>query len=234
MMSNGVVNDYDQEIDVQLQSTNNVQIDLSKFRNVNLELKSYDTNDEIDLDHPYLPREYQVIRLGCVKLTGKFERKIKVKCTLYIDDEMNTPSVNLWKNYFLYLDRCVTHYCVQHFVPFATQNLLIQNGNSPFYMTLLLDYMPKLRLFNVDLRSEGDMEKLLVIVREHIHRLSPAIIKGITFNGPISRNTVGRCVKIMDNWFTNYSLAVCLYTINKRYGPGLFQPLLLLKHERYL
>jgi hypothetical protein len=226
----GYPSDLDGAVTVKL-STDDVSFDLSRHTNVTLEIDDHgDRSVQIDLDHPNLPREYQEIRLKGGTLTGKFERRIKVRDRLRIDDDMHISNPALFADYFSYVK--ILYMDSRHwwYFPRTTRYLHAPVGIESTEFAQYINQVPWLRSCKVYLQMHSDYTLFYRTVRENIHRLDKSIVDWL-YVEPNYDTT--EYIQTLKQWFTNYTLALCFYKVSRNHQ-GLFQVLSILVRNNYI
>jgi hypothetical protein len=210
-----------------------ILIDLSNHTNVTLEV--CDVSDpstlEIDLDHPYLPREYKNLDLYDGKLIGKFERKIKVRNMLCMSPDIQISDCDLFVNYFSYTK--IVHMDIYQLerLPMTVRYLSTPHGLGVSFFGQVLDSFPYLRACTVCVYNNDNYYTFCRVVKENIHRLDKSIVQSTRF--VLLYTPVPKSVQTVKQWFTNYTLALCFYKVSQN-KHGLFHVLSILIRNRYI
>lgn len=228
-----VPDDYNQEVDVYLR-TSNISFDLSKYKNISLIIADCDIASEnllIDLDHPYLPREYidLLVHSWHCSLIGKFERKITVRGMLSICGKVEINNGN-FVHYFKYIKRYKHSKVDLDWVPLTTRYIDDHYGLPIVKFPEYLERLPDLRAVELAIHSQEDISLLLACIRDNIHRLDKSLVHRIETRYHENVNTI---IQRLKQWFVDYTLILCFYMVSKE-RRGLFQPLVKLVLDGYL
>lgn len=218
-----------------LLSTSNITLDLSNFKNVNLFIAGpkYDTPDRkelsIDLDHPYLPREYNRLRLDSCRLVGNFKNKITVHEQLIIYDDVEIEN-NKFIHYFNYV-KCFNNKEMNlYWTPLSTRYLDIQFPITVDDLWIYFNRLPKLRSVPVTVYGPDDDVNLFSFISQNIHLLDKSILDRLDIGYYMDESQM---ISGLKQWFTNYTLVLCFYKASKQY-PGLFLPLVTMVKNGYI
>lgn len=226
-------NDFESPVCVVLRD-GNIPIDLSRYTNLKLKVVFacgfVEIKDELDLDHPYLPRTYKSLSLSVCRLVGSFLKPIEVKFILKIGWLIADERFRSYATCdIVYAENCTHTYCnAGYFIPPGIQWLSLKDALPVSLFEDYLQWYPKLKAVSVALENEQDADMLWNIVKREVHRLSPNITCYITLRADyydelnVLSNIQQDLIQKIKQMFYRLEMAKIFFMLNERHrGLGL-------------